>query len=197
MALFERLRITRGSDRSPIIRLRSTKTKDPLDLTGATAIQVVFPNKERGKLTLSNSVIPATRAAAIKGVVTFQAVNLGAVGNLISLLFNGTDDIATVVEAWNSTNPSNTVSHNGSDTAVLAAGTLQLTGGYDLYTPVQVYGDPKLGKIMITLLDKDTEMLKAGENQSFKIVIDFGQHPGGSRHIGLYENKLDVKDVQP
>jgi len=196
MALLERLKITRGADRAPILRLRSNKTKDPLDLTGVTAIQIVFNTRERGKLTLTNSVVPATRAIASKNNIIFSAQALGSSGNTIILEFNGVDNITAVVDAWNSVNPSNPAQHNATTgTEVMPACIVKLTGGYDAYQPVSIYGDARLGKILVILLDKDTEQLKTGENQGFKVIIDYGAHPGGTRHVGIYENKLDVKDI--
>lgn len=61
---------------------------------------------------------------------SFQATQHGAVGNAINLVFNGTDDIDTVVAAWNASNPSNTVALiSGAGTDVLTANTYNLSGG--------------------------------------------------------------------
>jgi len=61
---------------------------------------------------------------------TFQSTEHGTPGNSITLVFNGTDDVDTVVAAWNTANPSNTVvltSGNGTD--VISAQTQTLSGG--------------------------------------------------------------------
>lgn len=63
--------------------------------------------------------------------VTFTAVNAGVIGNSIELEFDGLDDIDTIVGAWNTANPSNTVSHDGTGSDVLVAGTATLVGGVD------------------------------------------------------------------
>jgi hypothetical protein len=61
---------------------------------------------------------------------SYQAVNHGAIGNTITLVFNGTDDIDTVVAAWNAANPSNQVALiSGLGTEVLSANTYTLSGG--------------------------------------------------------------------
>lgn len=61
--------------------------------------------------------------------VTFTADNLGTVEGDITLTFDGVDDIDTVVNAWNTSNPNNTVTHDGTGTDVLAASTVTVTGG--------------------------------------------------------------------
>ena len=45
--------------------------------------------------------------------IFFKAVNQGTAGNSISLVFNGTDDIDTVVDAWNLANVGNEVEAKG------------------------------------------------------------------------------------
>ncbi len=62
--------------------------------------------------------------------VRLQADSIGDIGNNIILVFNGTDDAQTVVDAWNLANPMNTVSIVfGSGTTIPVAGTTQLVGG--------------------------------------------------------------------
>lgn len=61
--------------------------------------------------------------------VTYTAQYTGVLGNSISLVFDGiktTDDVRAV---WNAANPNNQVEHNGTGSEVLAAGTLNLSGG--------------------------------------------------------------------
>jgi hypothetical protein len=69
------------------------------------------------------------QASATVGPNVFTAVNFGTGGNSISLVFDGIDDVATVVAAWNSTNPSNTVSYTGSGATVPSAQTVNLING--------------------------------------------------------------------
>ncbi len=69
------------------------------------------------------------KATATVGPNVFTAVNFGTSGNLISLIFNGTDDVSTVVAAWNAANPTNQVVFTGSGATVPTAQTVNLTGG--------------------------------------------------------------------
>jgi hypothetical protein len=69
------------------------------------------------------------RASATVGPNVFTAVNFGTVGNSISLIFDGIDDVTTVVAAWNAANPTNTVSFTGSGATVPSAQTVNLIGG--------------------------------------------------------------------
>jgi hypothetical protein len=74
----------------------------------------------------------ATTATATEQGVTFTADNSGAIGNGIALVFDGNDDLDTVVSQWNLNNPSNTVQYSGGNpTDVLTAVTVNLTGGND------------------------------------------------------------------
>jgi hypothetical protein len=68
-------------------------------------------------------------ASATHDGITFTADNQGWDGNDISLVFNGTDTVDTVVNAWNAANPTNTVSHDGAGTETPAAATVDLYGG--------------------------------------------------------------------
>jgi hypothetical protein len=61
----------------------------------------------------------AVAATATEQTVTFTADNAGVDGNSISLVFDGIEDITTIVDAWNTANPTNTVSHDGTGTDVL------------------------------------------------------------------------------
>lgn len=62
--------------------------------------------------------------------ITFTATKIGPIGNSISLVFNGLSTVSTVVTAWNTANPFNTVGYSGLGTVVPAAQTLSLSGGY-------------------------------------------------------------------
>jgi len=68
-------------------------------------------------------------ASVAHGGVNFSAVTAGDAGNDIALSFDGSDDIDTVVAAWNDANAGNTASHDGTGTDVLAAAEIQLSGG--------------------------------------------------------------------
>jgi hypothetical protein len=188
----KRIKIYRGADKTFLVRLINTKSGDPYDLSSFDYVQVVFLLKSRKKLILTTDTVPAVKAQADKDGVTFIAQNGGAQGNSITLNFNGVDDIDTVVNAWNTANPSNLVTHNGNGTDVLSAETVVLSNGYDSYQPVQVWGDPKYGKVLVTLLESQTINLRAGTSQSFTVIIDNGINPGGFRNIGVFEQGVDV-----
>ncbi len=61
--------------------------------------------------------------------IVFTANTPGSVGNSISLVFNGSATVSTVVTAWNSAHPGNQVSFTGSGSVVPAANTYNLSGG--------------------------------------------------------------------
>ena len=195
MARKDRLNIITGTDRSPLVRLRNPKTGDPLNLTGTSKIQVVFDTRNRGKLTLDDTEVPAVKAQYQDSdlSLTIIADNAGSEGNNIILQFDGVNDLDTIIGDWNAANVANTASHNGTGTEVLTPQQIRLTDGYDAYYPVEIYGDAQLGKIVIRLLEKDTNLLKRGPNQDFVAIIDYGSHPGGTRVKGFY-SKLDVID---
>lgn len=188
----ERLEIIRGEDKTPILKLRSEESKDPLDLTGVTNITVKFEKSNRQTLFLDMLTKPAKIASIDIGEVVIVADTAGAIGNAILLSFNGTDSIASVVALWNSNNPSNTVTVVGDDSVVPSAGDYRLYGGLNAYEPVVVEGDPVLGKIKVILTDVDTQSLKRGDSQSFSVIVDYGHPPSGLRKKALFRNKLDV-----
>ena len=81
------------------------------------------------------------KAAATVGPNVFTAVNFGITGNLISLIFNGTDDVSTVVAAWNAANPTNQVVFTGSGATVPSAQTVNLSGGAANTVWTSAHGD--------------------------------------------------------
>jgi microcystin-dependent protein len=88
---------------------------------GAPATQTV------SQLTTTADV--STAAFGNVGPVTITAVNLGLIGNSISLMFNGTSDVAVVTTAWNAANPSNQVTYTGPGAYVPTSQTLNLANG--------------------------------------------------------------------
>lgn len=95
----------------------------------------------------------STAAFASIGPVTITAVMLGFVGNSISLVFNGTSDIAVVTTAWNSANPSNQVTYTGPGTYVPSSQTLNLSGGDSTTdgTYFEIYDDTGLVAVWLTI----------------------------------------------
>jgi hypothetical protein len=72
----------------------------------------------------------AAKATIVYDTVTFTADATGTSGNSIALVFDGIDDLDTVVNAWNSANPNDTVSFTGqAGSYVPAAGTATLASG--------------------------------------------------------------------
>lgn len=192
----DRLKINRGSDKDFIIKIRSKDNNDPVNLTSATKIAITLTKSNRSLLVRDNSLMPAKKAFVDINNVRIIADNAGMNGNSIILLFNGVDNLNTVIADWNSSNPTNTISHNGSGTQVFD-GEYQLEGGADAYYPVTIEGNPLLGKIRVHLSDFDTSSLRLGLNQSLTVTIDFGIHPTGIRKITRYDNKVDILENNP
>lgn len=192
-----RFKIVRGTDKSLILRITSSKTGTPKDLTNTTNIEVSFNKTNGGKLALHNVNMPATNAQLVIGDVTYTATNTGGTGNLIKLIGNTVKTVSQVIADWNTANSGNQVSSNATSdqlAAIFPSGEYQLTGGYASYAPVAVYGNPVLGAIQVTILEKETQSLKIGSSQSFSVKVDDGVNPSGLRFIGVFENKLDVID---
>jgi len=110
--------------------------------TANPANTVVYPTNQpnayippAGTFTLTGGLAaapPAVAAAVIYDTVTFTAATAGAAGNTIKLLFNGTDAVTTVVNAWNLANPANTVGFAGQPGSYKPAlGAAPLAGGLD------------------------------------------------------------------
>jgi hypothetical protein len=78
----------------------------------------------------------AGKASGMATKVIIVADNVGAAGNSISLSFNGTDTIETVLAAWNAANTSNTASLvAGDETQIPSNGqTITLSGGVNAGT---------------------------------------------------------------
>ena len=81
------------------------------------------------------------QASSTVGPNVFTAVNYGTSGNSISLVFDGIDDVSTVVAAWNAANPANQVSFSGSGATVPSAQTVNLSGGASNTVWTSAHGD--------------------------------------------------------
>jgi len=102
-----------GPDDDPTL-VEHVQVPDGVDENGVKAIDQATPDKA---------------SASYEGV-NYEASNTGAEGNNISLVFDGIDDIKTVVDAWNAANNNNQVTHDaGDETVVPSAGTVQLASG--------------------------------------------------------------------
>lgn len=190
--LSKRIRVQSGADAVIIFRMKNNLTKDPLDLTGMTSAIYKFENRDGGNFILKSGQLPAAAAYGTHGGIKFTAVTAGSAGNNILLKFNGTSTISAVLAVWNTANPGNTVSAQaGANLAtVLPSGDLNLEFGYDPYNPVEVFGNPLLGKIRVTLKPLDTLKMKIGVNQTINSRMDFGAT--GPRRVANYQNLLDV-----
>jgi hypothetical protein len=187
--------IIRGEDRTAPLKIRYKKDQEPYPLTGWTKITVIFEKSDRSKLEKTSGQKPAVKASASYGGVTYTAVTAGPNGNDIELVFNGTDSITTVVNAWNTANPSNTVSHNSSTpSSVPTAGSVKLFGGKSAYYDIEIV-NLDAGKFTVHLSETDTKSLKVGPKQSFQVIIDKGDNTQGNRRIAVFDALLTVQDA--
>jgi hypothetical protein len=189
----ERLCIKRGSDASPIFKMRGKYYDNPMDLTGTFNITIELDKANRSKAIYDMTPLPAKKAYVEINAIRIEADNAGAIGNSIVLVFDGVKTLEQVVNDWNIANPSNTANHDGIGDEIIT-GTKRLWGGLDSYSPVQIDGNPILGRIKLVLTEVDTKALKRGDNQSIKITVDFGVPPSGTRKIAIFADKLDVVD---
>lgn len=79
------------------------------------------------EVTVSFSETSTAASGTYEGV-TYSADNLGTYYGDIDLIFDGASDIDTIVGAWNTSNPNNTITHDGTGTDVPSAGSLTLSG---------------------------------------------------------------------
>lgn len=181
--------IVKGEDRILTFAVKVKKIEgDPYDLTGFTKLTAEFRNSDNSILAKTTDLVGGAAATATFEGVTFTADSIGTDGNSISLVFNGSDTVDTVVNNWNSANPGNTVSHDGDGSEVLSSTTVNLSGGEDQNQFVTVQGDPLLGKIQVELTDTDTNGMRLGKSQSVRIKID----KGSTRRIAIFRNSIDV-----
>jgi hypothetical protein len=77
----------------------------------------------------SGSNVAGIQATGTFDGVTFTSIDEGTLNNGTTLTFNGTDDVNTVVIAWNTSNPSKMITYTGPGSYVPTAGNVTLTGG--------------------------------------------------------------------
>lgn len=190
------INIVKGEDRVLVMRVVDEKTQEPFDLTGYTKITAQFKKSNNTLLELTSNPVGGVAASIQYEGVTFTADNVGNDGNSITLVFNGSDDVATVVAAWNGANLTNQVSHDGIGSEVLTADTISLTGGVDAVIAVSVLGNSLLGKVQTLLSDTDTNSMRLGKNQTVRLIIDKGEHPNGDRRIALFRDAINVVSAE-
>lgn len=187
-----RLKIIKGEDKNLRFFLRGSVNRRPINLEDATNVQFVFERQDRTEAILDMVEIPATKAFADFNGGKFIAINAGSDGNTIILTFDGVKDIQTVVNEWNAANPMNQVeTYLLIDDFVPNPTQIRLSYGLNAYTPVQIT-NAVLGEVSLVLEDKVTNSFRIGENQSFRIIIDFGNPPQGTRRKAKVRNILDV-----
>ena len=186
-----RLQIIRGEDKTVVFKIRERGSNDPINLDGVTNITIKLLQANRQELVLDMVQLPAKKAKIEVQDVKIVADNAGGMGNSIVLVFDGIQDLDTVINEWNNNNPANTVSHNGNGDE-LFEGEFRLFGGLESYRAVDIDSDPLLGRVKLTLNELQTIRLRTGNNQSVPITIDWGYPPSGTRRIARFDNRLDV-----
>jgi len=192
--------IRRGSDVSFTIRLLDD-TGRPYDLTNVTFFQLRLPKANTGSVTINSDLAHGTKAFSEAVVIDseeaiFSAVTPGASGNNIVLIFDGTDTIDDVVDAWNLANDENQVEYDleGIGAEVLTAQTITLSQGTNNYKKVEARTPLVLGELTVKLSNTDTEQLKIGKQQAIELTIDKGLHPTGDRKVVLLRDAISVEE---
>lgn len=183
--------VVKGEDRILILRMIFLDSKEPYDLVNWTKVTVQFKQSNRAILEKTTELNPATVAYFSHDGVVYSATIPGVAGNTIALSFDGLEDIDSVVNAWNTANPTNAVAYDGDGSSVPAEGAFQLSRGRDPYRDVEVI-NTTLGKISVRLTDADSSSLKTGPNQNIVAVVDKGEHPNGERRIIHFNQVLTV-----
>lgn len=188
-----KISIRRNSDATFVIYLNKESGR-PYSLENMTTARLKLPLQSGGALTVSNATTPAVAAQIEYFGITFTAVTAGIIGNSITLTFDALLTVDDVVNAWNTANPSNTVSHDGTGTEVPDAGTATLVNGADEYKKVDVSGNPILGELTVILPEADTAQLRLGTDLNMELVVIKGISPSGETKIVDLLESLDVTE---
>jgi len=184
--------IVRGEDRPLILRMVFKESREPFDLVNWSKVTIQFRKADRSILEKDSDLVGGVFATMLYEAVNYTAATVGSGGNGILLPFDGIKNIATVVSEWNTANPTNQVVHDASDDLVVpSTANVQLIGGVDPTRNVEVINEA-VGKISVHLTDADTQSLKTGPNQSFKVIVDKGDHPNGERRVVIFDSALNV-----
>lgn len=186
-----RLKIIKGEDKRVSFFFKGSDSLRPVNLEEATNIQFIFERSDRQNAILDMVPIPAVRAMIPFNGAEFRAMVAGSQGNMIILQFDGTNSINEAVEAWNTSNPANPVEFTGVGSFVPKPMSIRLADGLNAYTPVQIT-NAAIGEVSLLIEDRITNSLKIGNNQSFRVIIDFGEPPQGTRRKARISNILDV-----
>jgi len=183
--------IVKGDDRSINLYFVQQDNGRPYDLTGFTNISVFFKTQFGGILEKNNSTYDTAAYASYAGI-NFTAQTLGTTGNSISLVFDGIQSLQTIVNAWNLANSGNQVSHDAPDGSIVpASATVSLAHGQSGLIDVTV-PSAVLGHVVVRVHDFDTVQFLAGRSLSFKVFIDNGTPPEGTRRKVIFANALEV-----
>lgn len=187
-----RLKISKGEDKRITFFFKNANSLRPVNLEEATNIQFVFERSDRQSSILDMVQIPATKASFAYNGGKFTADTAGSQGNSIILQFDGVKTIDAVVTEWNDANTGNTVGYTGIiGSFVPVSGNIRLADGLNAYVPVEIL-NAVIGEVSLTIEDRISNSLKIGDNQSFKVIIDFGAAPQGTRRKARISNILDV-----
>jgi len=191
----KRINIRRGADAAFKIFVINQEGR-PYDLSGLTFAQLKLPKQASGALSVDNSVVAAIASTRVEQNITFSALVPGAGGDAISLVFDGSEDLDTVIGVWNTANPANMVAHDGAGTEVLTAVSISLANGMDSYKAIEAHPDfvPQLGILLVILTDAQTTELRLGKNQVMQLTIDKGATPSGDRKIIDLVDSLTVNE---
>jgi hypothetical protein len=132
--------------------------------------------------------------------VTYTSSNLGSSGNNVALVFDGTDDIDTVLLAWNTANPTNLITSDAANGAVVpAAGTATLLGGLNprrakLPTDYMKFVDLSVqsGERNRTMQRDDTISKKYNESDNDRIAYPDANYSIDTNVISITGNDRDI-----
>ncbi len=188
--------IVRGSDKKIRLKLRK-RNGDPYTKVGdAKLIEVKFTKKDGTTLILNDVQNAAKASTVLFQGVNYTAVTPGVGGNTIALVFNGSDNIQTVINAHNGANPTNQVSSDAADDQVVPiAGTATLVQGEDAFKSVEPESGVPVthGFLTLDMREVDTGELLLLKNSRVKMLVHRDQlPPAGKTDAGEAFNAVDV-----
>lgn len=186
-----RLKISKGEDKRVTFFFKNASSSRPINMDDITNIQFIFEKTDRTNSILDMVAIPATKASALFNGGKFSSVIPGSSGNTTILIFDGVKTVDQAVNEWNSNNVNNVTYTGIIGSFVPNANNLRLTDGLDSYVPVSIVNSA-IGEVSLVIEDKVSNSFKIGDNQSFKVILDFGMEPQGVRRKARINNILDV-----
>lgn len=148
------------------------KPKNELTQNQALAVQeLAVSGKDYALYSISGGVHASVVDTVDSPNITFTAVSAGAAGNSISLVFSGSNTVATVTSAWNTAHPANQVSFTGLGSVIPAANTWTLSGG--------------AGSLQILIREPVSEV----ENVSLKVDASNSMVESNAAEISIVDSK--------